>query len=97
MQNITGFGLPWYEPEDYPAMRELLKNPANMPMSYNDWLPFFEELSNKTIKAGYIPLKIKTNVHRFSLFCVERGLKPHSDNLYAFTSFEAWRIDQAGG
>ena len=78
-------------------MRELLGKPANMPVSYDDWLALFEEDSNKTIKAGYVPLKIKTDARRFISFCRERGIEPKSGNLYAFTAPKAWRIDQAGG
>jgi len=97
MEDATGYGAPWYEPEDYEEMRLLLKDSANMPESYLDWLVRFEKSAKAAKLIGRPLIKIQVKPAKFAVWCHLKGRACNTEALCDFLSAEALRISNAGG
>jgi len=97
MKNPTGYGACWYEREDYDEMRLLLKNPANMPLAYDDWLLLYKNSLEVVKKRGQIAIPIKIKAPQFTAWCLRNNRKIEANALRDFLGLEALRISNSGG
>lgn len=77
-------GLPWYDPDDYPAIRAALKDGESLPATHGEWLAQAQQQEAQEIFRGNDVCKVRVQPQKFLLWC--QGLmvpSTESCNLYA--------------
>jgi len=71
-------GLPWYRPEDYQRIREMMADRHNLASTYESWLAAAE--NNETVgrEAGLQVSRILIEPEAFARWCAEKKVEPDS-------------------
>jgi hypothetical protein len=70
--------LPWYSREDYPAIRDMMRDRHNLAPTYDQWLAAAENNENVGRQAGLEIVRILIEPSSFSRWCAASGLEPDS-------------------
>jgi hypothetical protein len=97
MKNVSGFGLPWFEPDDYLKCERYFKTPLTCPVNTRVGLPFLTQSFKEVTEAGFTPLKVKINADKFTAWCMPNKRDVTGENLYPFVSDKAWHIANSSG
>jgi hypothetical protein len=80
MTNVPGrrIGLPWYNREDYPRIREMMSDRHNLAPTFDAWLSAAENNESVGREAGLQILRITIEPEAFARWCAEKDLDPGS-------------------
>jgi hypothetical protein len=72
-------GLPWYNRQDYPDIREMMADPHNLAPTYEQWLAAAENNESVGRQAGLEIVRILIDPASFASWCASKGLAPDSE------------------
>jgi hypothetical protein len=71
----TTSGVHWYLEEDYPHIRQVLRDP-DLPAAYADWLKGAEDEERALRAEGKIVVRVVCDPDEFFSWCLDRSLTP---------------------
>lgn len=66
-------GLPWYRPEDYARLRDLLADGSRMPAAYVTWQMSAEQIEREIVRSGVAVARVLIEPEAFAAWCVRHG------------------------
>jgi hypothetical protein len=71
-------GLPWYNREDYPDIRNMMADRHNLSPSYEQWLAAAENNESVGRQAGLEVERVLIEPSSFSRWCAAQKIEPDS-------------------
>ena len=81
--------LPWYRPEDYASILEIMDDAESLPVDYDEWLQLALNLERKLMGQDMKVIHVLVDPAAFPQWCAERGLRPVAASRSRFASEEA--------
>jgi hypothetical protein len=72
-QKVRAIGIPWYQREDWDALRALFIDAAKLPATYDQWLRKAEHAEKQFKRQDSVTERVYIDPIEFSLWCVDRG------------------------
>lgn len=97
---ISALGIPWYELEDWPAIKALMSDADKLHRTHAEWRIAAEQLERKLQRDGALVVRAVIRPAEFAAWCAERGLDINANarNLFAsHVAVEKYRAQQGGG
>ena len=66
-------GLPWYEPEDYEALRACLADGAKLPQAYETWRIATTQMEQEVRRSGVDVVRVPIEPAEFAAWCERNG------------------------
>ncbi len=66
-------GLPWYEPENYEALRALLADGAKLPPVYEVWRIATTQMEQEVQRSGVDVVRVPIEPDAFTAWCEQNG------------------------
>ncbi|MBB4636293.1 hypothetical protein [Longimicrobium terrae] len=73
---ISRIGISWYKREQYGAIRALMTDGGNLPVTYDAWLQAAETLLARTRGRG---MRAVIDADEFRAWCKARRIRPNGD------------------
>lgn len=77
---------PWYRPEDYALIREIMEDGATLPLAFNEWEKNAESERATAKREGVDILPVFLDADEFFTFCKEKKISPNRTTAAAFAS-----------
>lgn len=74
-QRASAVGIPWYAPQSYARIREVMLDGADFPATYEEWLKSAEKVVESCKRRGTVPVKANIDPTTFSEWCIARGMQ----------------------
>jgi len=86
-------GIAWYRPETYAQCLAIFDDAADMPDTFDEWLPLAEQTELHAMEQGMSVIRVEINPKTFPQWCAEEGyIKIDSRARSAYSSFMAMRL-----
>lgn len=69
-------GLPWYEAQQYEALRAILADGAALPTDYEAWRIATEQVEREVQRSGVEVVRVPIEPDRFAAWCERHGTEP---------------------
>jgi hypothetical protein len=92
MERPRSVGLAWYEPDDYPRIREAAPE-SGLPESYATWQVSALQIEREVARSGVAVVRIRIEPEAFLAWCRARGTAPDAKARAAFVR----ETHEAGG
>lgn len=66
-------GLPWYEPENYEALRASLSDGAKLPSAYETWRIATSQMEQEVQRSGVDVVRVSIEPVAFAYWCELKG------------------------
>jgi hypothetical protein len=68
-------GLPWYDPENYDALRHGLADGAKLPPAYETWRLATEQMEREVQRSGVEVVRVPIAPDVFAAWCERNGIR----------------------
>ncbi len=86
---IRATGIPWYQAEDYDAIRRIMADGHKLPTSFQIWRTKAERGEEKLRREGHIIVRAFIDPETFPDWCRTRGLNIDAEARILFASLIA--------
>lgn len=87
---------PWFNREDYDAIKALCGDDPDLPDAFDEWLKGAAELLSKEESRGTIRYKVVVDPKEFSAWCRSAGVDANTFTLGAFAVKKSGEQREAG-
>ncbi|MET7244614.1 hypothetical protein ABZT49_14720 [Methylobacterium sp. EM32] len=92
MERPRSVGIAWYEPGDYPRIREAMAE-SGLPESYATWQMSATQVEREVSRSGVAVARIRIEPEAFLAWCHAKGTAPDAAARAAFVR----ETHEAGG
>lgn len=99
MDHSRRVGLPWYDPEQYEALRASLADGGKLPPDYERWRIATEQIEREVQRSGVEVIRVLIEPDVFKAWCERAELPPNAAarSRYAAAALAAdWAPQGAG-
>lgn len=84
-------GVPWFNENDYVAIRSIMADSDLLPARYSDWLKYVCGEVAEILSQGKVPFKVTIEPAAFDAWCRERVLVRDQAARKRYASIAAFR------
>lgn len=84
-------GIAWYRREDYPRMLQIVKDPDDLPSTYDEWLRSAKKVERRMRRSSLHVVHTYIDPDALLAWCVFRGLEPNGEARARYCSDETAR------
>jgi hypothetical protein len=88
---LTGTPFPWFDPESYPRILEVMADRDLMPATYDRWLKESLRVLEKARREGQRPIRAHIDPDQFLAWCDDNDWPPDGLARLAYAGFVARR------
>ncbi len=80
-------GLPWFEPEEYPRILEVMNYPPDMSRDYERWREVAENKESALKRMGKLVVRVVVHPEEFISWCATHSIQPNSGSIDGFVEY----------
>jgi hypothetical protein len=73
-QRASAVGIPWYTPQSYERIRQLMLDGHDFPLTHGEWLLTAEKVVENCKRRGTVPVRANIEPQPFAEWCKSRGM-----------------------
>jgi hypothetical protein len=97
MTSISAMGIPWYSPDDYPAIRKVMADGDNFPKLFAEWKVRAEAVERQLNARCALVVRAMITPEQFRIWCNIRAIKCDSSSRGRFANEKARDALKAAG
>lgn len=78
------YGVPWFEPEEYTRILEIMDYPSDMSRDYDRWRELAENDESRTKGKSIFLVRVVVHPEEFVGWCTSNAVKPDRGALKGF-------------
>lgn len=82
-------GRPWFEPQEYARILEIMNYPADMSRDYERWRELAENSERSSKRSGNLPIRVVVHPDEFVGWCTTNAVQPNGNALAQFVNERA--------
>jgi len=82
-------GIPWFTPENYARVLDIVLDHGELPASYDDWRESAERDKRDWNCRGNLAVPVDVNPDQYVAWCETQGFDPRRNFLKRFAEFRA--------
>lgn len=86
---VGAMGIPWYSPDDWPALKSLFVDRDKLHRRYEDWLTSAEVVRSKLKAEGHFVIRVPIVPEVFESWCRASGHVPDARARARYASIQA--------
>lgn len=83
-------GIPWFSPENYARIREIVIDHEDLPLSFDDWRERAENQKSYWNRRNDLAVPVDIDPDQYVAWCGAQGFDPRRNFLKRYAEFRAY-------